>query len=311
MIGDAGNIQRLYYAVKTASEIQAEHLETLSEFYLKKYGFFTNQGPRKHGLKKPRSLEPHFSLAKELDLLEWREREIWRLTFGPGKAFITLWDKWNKQPPTLLLLGQLIHYDRSFLIPFISGLVESEYDFSNQKFLGLEKIAKDAWEEVWEVGRRELELKEPPLPDPQKVARRTLLHHAQARVRFLNSIEGLGLNIDKMRRLAELFTEYQFKPMPSDYYFKIMEALTSMRPKEISNNELNLLVFKAFSSLQRMGYASGFGVFMLVNELAFPNSAIDWQVFLSYSRKQSGISTSSSFRRDDFLISVEKVIATL
>jgi len=42
MIGDAGNLNRLYYAVKTASEIQAEHLETLCYFYLKKYGRLTS-----------------------------------------------------------------------------------------------------------------------------------------------------------------------------------------------------------------------------------------------------------------------------
>lgn len=310
MIGDAGNINRLYWAVKTASEVQAEHLETLSDFYLKKYGDLTNQGKRKRGLKKPRSLEPHFSLARELDLLEWKERERWRITFGPGKAFIALWEKAGKQPPNGLLLGQLVRYDRSFLVPLILGLVESDYDFSSQKFIGLEKIARDAWEEVWDMGRRELELKEPPLPDPQTVSERTLLHHAQARLRFLNSNEGLSLNIDKLRRLAQLFSEFQFKPLPSDYYFRIGEALTARRPSSIPNTELDQLIVKAFSFLQRMGYASGFGLFAFVNELILPNNALDWQAYFEYVRKQKGLSTSASFRSDDFLVTLQSEATT-
>ena len=311
MIGDAGNINRLYWAVKTASEVQAEHLETLSDFYLKNYGKLTSQGQGKRGLTRPRSLEPHFSLARELDLLEWKERERWRITFGPGKAFITLWEKWGKQPPTSLLLGQLVRYDRSFLVPFILGLVESDYDFSHRKFTGLGKVARDAWEEIWANGRRELELRDPPLPDAKTVKRRTLLHHAQARVRFLNSSEGLALSIDKLRRLAQLFEDSQFKQLPSDYYFRIGDALTNIRPREIRNDECDQLIIRAFSSLQRMGYASGFGVFALVNEMALPKSALDWQTYSSYVRKQKGISTSSSFRSDDFLISVEKEVIDL
>jgi len=306
IIGDAGDVRRLYYAVKTASEIQADNLETLSYYYLKKYGNLTNLGSKKRGLKRQRSLEPHFSLARELDLLEWRERELWRITFGPGKTFIALWDLCGKHPPATLLLGQLIRYDRAFLIPLILALVESNYDFSRLKFIGLEPTAKDVWEEIWVVGRRELEQRQPPFPDPETVSGRTLLHHATARVRFLNSNEGLGLNIDKVRRLAESFFEFQFKPLPSDYYYLIGKALTGNRPKEISEDELDQLVINGFSKLQRMGYASGFGVFAFVNELALPNAALDWEVYSSYVRRQKGISISTSFRRDDFLLTVKK-----
>lgn len=311
MIGDAGNVKRLYWAVKTASEIQAEHLQTLSEFYLRKFGNLTNQGEGKRGLKRLRSLEPHFSLARELDLLECKERERWRITFGPGKAFMALWEDEGKQPPTHLLLGQLIRYDRSFLVPFILGLVEADYDFSRQKFTELEKIAKEAWEEVWAEGRRELELKEPPLPDPKTVKSRTLLHHAHARVRLLNSTEGLGLNIDKLRRLAQLFLEFQFKPLPDDYYFRVGEAITGKRPEPIQSDELDHLIVKAFSRLQRMGYASGYGTFLFINELKLPSMALDWQTYYSYVRKREGISTSASFRRDDFLLTIGKELTAL
>ena len=304
MIGDAGNMDRLYWAVKTASETQTEHLQTLSEFYLKKYGNLTNQGKRKRGLTKPRSLEPHFSLARELDLLECKERERWRITFGAGKALLALWEKEGKQPPSSLLLGQLIRYDRSFLIPFILGLVDSDYDFSRHRFEQLERIAKDAWDEVWAEGKRELEREEPPLPDPKNVKQRTLLHHANARVRFLNSNEGLCLNIDRLRRFAQLFVEFQFKPLPNDYYFRIGEALTGTRPSALQNGEQDTLISRAFSHVQRMGYASGYGVFVYLNEMSLPSKALDWQDYYEYIRKRQGISTSASFRRDDFLLNV-------
>jgi len=306
MVGDAGNIRRLYWAVKTASEAQAEHLETLSELYLKKFGSATNQGKGKRGLKSTRSLEPHFSLARELDLLEQKEREKWRITFGPGRAFIALWEKWGKEPPTALLLGQLIRYDRSFLVPFILGLVESDYDFSRQKFVGLEEIARSVWKEIWSAGEAEIKRMEPPFPAPETVGKRTLGHHAHARVRLLNTNEGLGLNIDKLRRLAELFFEFQFAPLPSDYYFMIGEALTKTRPKEITGDELDLSVAKVYPVIQRAGYASGYGAFVIINELALPNRAIDWEAYSSHVRKRTWFSTTSSFRRDDFLFSLKK-----
>lgn len=306
MIGDAGNVVRMYWAVKTASELQTENLQVLSEFYLRKYAKLTNQGKGKRGLTRTRSLEPHFSLARELDLLECKERERWRITFGPGRAFLALWEKACKQPPSHLLLGQLIRYDRSFLIPFILGLVESDYDFSRHKFEQLEKIARDAWEEVWCEGKRELEDAEPPLPNSRTVKERTLLHHAHARVRFLNSDEGLSLNIDKLRRLAQSFSEFQFKPLPDDYYFRIGEALLGKCPAKLQNDEQGALICKGFSLLQRMGYASGYGVFLYLNEMSLPTKAVDWQDYFEYVRKQEGISTGSSFRRDDFLLNVRK-----
>jgi hypothetical protein len=309
MIGDAGNIVRMYWAVKTASEAQTENLQVLSEVYLRKYAKLTSQGKGKRGLTKTRSLEPHFSLARELDLLECKERERWRITFGAGRAFIALWEKECKVPPTDLLLAQLFQYDRSFLIPFIHGLVESDYDFSRHKFGQLGKIAKDAWEEVWSEGKRELEDAAPPIPSPKTVKQRTLLHHANARVRLLNSDEGLSINIDKLRRLAQSFTNFQFKPMPNDYYFRIGEALSGKCPTKLSTEEQDTLIFKGFALLHRMGYASGYGVFSYLNEMSLPTKAVDWQDYYDYVRKRDGISTGSSFRRDDFLLNVGKTFA--
>ena len=53
-----------------------------------------------------------------------------------------------------------------------------------------------------------------------------------------------------------------------------------------------------------MGYASGYGVFVYLNEMSLPSKALDWQDYYEYIRKRQGISTSASFRRDDFLLNV-------
>jgi len=310
IVGDAGNLQRLYWAVKTASEVQAENLQTLCEIFLRKFRTISSQGKRKRGFLKSkwRSAEPHFSFARELDLLEWRERELWRLTFGAGRTFIALWDKGNVVPPRYLLLAQLLTYDRSFLIPLLLGLAEANYDFSVGKFRGLEKIAREAWEEVWSLHGRELQSLDPPLPSPKEVKDRTLLHHATARVRFLNTYEGIGLNMEKLQRLSQQFYDFQFAPqMPSDFFFRIGTALSGARPTEISGQETTDRALEALSVLQRADHASGYGIFLYINEKSLPSHALDWNSYVTHVRKEKPFSIRASFRRDDFLVTVERV----
>jgi len=304
LVGDAGHLQRLYLAVKTASEYQVERLETLCEIYLKKYRQLTADGSRKRGLLKSewRSAEPHFSFARELDLLEWRER--WRTTFGAGRAFLSLWS--NSSPPASLLLHQLLTYDRTFVIPFLIRLVEAEYDFAAGKFVGLESYVKEVWQEIWDAHERELQSREPPLPKPSEVKPRTLLHHAMARIRFLNRIEGLRLNMDKLNRLTQHFHGFEDSDeMPSDSFFRIGSAIGGRRPCEMNGSELTDKVLQAFSALQRARHASGYGVYLFVNQKALPEKAVDRQTFTSHVRKERPFSTRASFRRDDFLITVE------
>lgn len=304
LVGDAGNVQRLYFAVRTASDHEIENLQTLCEIYLRKFRGLTADGPRKRGLLHSswRSAEPHFSLAREIDLLEWRERERWRITFGAGKAFLSVWI--DDSPPKALLLHQLITYDRTFLIPFLIRLVEAEYDFTAGKFVGLEKYVEEIWSEMWQTYGRELREREPPLSATPK--RRTLLHHAAARVRFLNKLEGLGLNMDKLIRLTQEFHGFEdTEEMPDDSFFRIGRAMSGRRPSELSASELTDKTLQAFSVLQRAGHASGFGAYLLVNERSLPEKAVDWTAFSDHIRKEGPFATRASFRRDDFLITVE------
>jgi hypothetical protein len=309
IIGDAGNVERLYWAVKTASEVQAEDLQTLCEIYIRKYAEASSVGRRKRGFLKSswRSAEPHFSFARELDLLDWGERDLWRLTFGPGRSFLRLWEGLGGLPPRNLLLAQLLERDRSFLMPFLIRLLEARYDFSAGRFLGLSKIAGEAWDEAWSVHGRELELLDPPFLGPKDIKDRTLLHHAMARVRMLNTTEGLGLNMEQTMRLTEQFDQFRDSAqLPSDVFFRIGTALTGRRPSPIDGENLSEKVLEAHSALQRAGYASGYGILLYINETSLPDLALDRNTYELHVRKKIPFSVRASFRRDDFLVAVEK-----
>lgn len=308
LVGDAGHLQRLYLAVRTTSEHRVEHLQTLCEIYLRKYRQLTDEGPRKRGLlsSKWRSAEPHFSFARELDLLDSKGRETWRITFGAGRAFLNLWN--DQAPPTAFLLHQLLSYDRTFLIPFLIRLVETDYNFATGKFVGLESQVKKVWQEMWDVHWRDLQAREPPLPKPSEVKPRTMLHHAMARIRFLNRMEGLRLGIDRLNHLTKLFQGCEDSDeMPGDSFFKIGNALSGHRPTEMNSSELTDRVLQGFSSLQRAGYASAYGIYCLINERSLPQKAVDWQGFVGHVRKNPPFSARASIRRDDFLITVDRI----
>jgi len=308
LIGDAGNLQRMYLAVKTASENGVENLQTLCEIYLRKYRHLTTEGSRKRGLMKSewRSAEPHFSLARELDLLEWRERERWRMTFGAGRTYLSLCDNNSNSVPMSLLLHQLMTYDRTFTVPFLIRLVEADYDFVAGKFVGLEKYVRQVWEEIWEIHGRELQNMEPPLPKPPKKENRTLLHHGMARVRFLNKREGLHLNIDRLNKLAHQFHGFEDSDeMPPDSFFRIGTAISGREPSKMNETEITESILLAFYSLQRADHASGYGIYLYVNEKALPEKAVDWKTFTAHLRKGYPFSTRTSFRRDDYLVTVE------
>ena len=304
LIGDAGHLKRLYWAVRTASEYQSEQLETLCEIYLRKYRHLTAEGSRKKGLLKSRwrSAEPHFSFARELDLIEWRER--WRTTFGAGRSMLNLWS--DTSPPVYLFLHQALTYDRTFLVPFLTRLVEADYDFAAGRFVGLEKYVKEVWQETWDMHHSELLNLEPPLPNPSEVKTRTLLHHAAARIRFLNRIEGLGLNIDKLNRLVQEFHGFEdSENMPSDSFFRIGKAISGQEPVHLGGPELTERILRAFYALRRGGHASGYGTYLFVNEQSLPEKAVDWQELSSHVRREFPFSTRTSFRREDFLVTVE------
>ena len=305
LVGDAGNLQRTYLAVKTASEYQLDNMRAMCEIYLRKYSGQTTMGERKRGLTNSewRSAEPHFSFARELDLLDGRNIERWGVSFGAGRTFLNLWN--SGCIPATMLLNQLLTYDRSFLLPFLVRLVETEYDFSTSRYKGLEPKVREVWQEIWQTNRNELMNKEPPLPDPKQVKDRTLLHHAASRIRFLSKMEGLGLNIEKLRRITEQFAGFEETPrMPQDSFRRIKIALTGEVPKQIQEDYLKEAILEAFNKLQRGGHVSAYGTFLFVNERIGENVTVDWNNFADHVRKKELYSKSSSFRRDDQLLSI-------
>jgi hypothetical protein len=241
-----------------------------------------------------------------LDLLEGRQLERWNVTFGPGKAFLAAMDAPSK--PQAMLLHQLIAADRTFLVPFLQRLVDSDYDFGVGKYLGLETQVKEVWAEVWDAHRQELSNLEPPLPDDTTVGKRTLLHHAAARIRFLNKTEGLGLNVDKLRTLSDQFDGCaESADMPSDSFARIKRSIHGLAPEESSGQDLQEAILSAFSTLQRAGYMSAFGAYLFVNEKLGPTKYADWTTFVNHVRTERQFVSKSSFRRDDFLVGLNAV----
>ena len=303
LVGDAGHLQRTYLAVLTASKYRALSIRPLCELFIERYGKLTVEGPRKRGLldSEWRSAEPHFSFARELDFLEGRRLERWDVTFGAGRTFLTLWEAKERQ--TELLLHQFLTHDRTFAIPFLTRLVEADYDFGRGRFVGLEGLAREVWEEIWERHRHELMALEPPLPDSAKVTNRTLLHHASARIRFLNRMDGLALNIDVLRRLAEQFhgTEDSDR-MPPDSFARIKKATFGSVPAEASQEELRNAILDAFQTLQKAGYISGYGAYLCINQRLPPDRYVAWDTLVNYARLGEGFVWKSSFRSDDFLL---------
>lgn len=309
LVGDAGHVQRTYLAVLTASEYQLDNMRAMCEIYLKKYGSLTTEGTRKRGLLNSewRSAEPHFSFAREMDLLDGRHIERWGVSFGAGRAFLTSWRQ--DERPVELLLYQYLTYDRTFTIPFLTALLEADYDFGRGTFVGLDRYAAGVWEEIWSVHARELQDREPKIPSAKEVKPRTLLHHAAARVRFLNRIEGLGLNIEKLRKVVALFqgTE-ETAEMPDDSFFRIKAALHSVSPSPFGGDDLLSATGSALSVLQRGGFASARGLFLLINQRAGRGKALEWRRFAEYVRSGGLFSVSSSFRRDDFLVGLQRQV---
>ncbi|QQG48733.1 MAG: hypothetical protein HY247_08370 [archaeon] len=305
LVGDAGHLQRTYLAVLTASKYRALSIRPLCELFIEKYGGLTVEGPRKRGLldSEWRSAEPHFSFARELDFLEGRRLERWDVTFGAGRTFLTLWEA--KQRQTELLLHQFLTHDRTFSLPFLSRLVDADYDFGRGRFKGLEGLAREVWEEIWKAHRYELVALEPPLPDSVKVTERTLLHHASARIRFLNRMDGLALNIDVLRRLTEGFqgTEDSDR-MPADSFARIKAATSGLAPAEATANELHAALMDAYQTLQKAGYMSGYGAYLLVNQKLPANRYVAWETLVNHARVGEGFVWKSSFRSDDFLLGI-------
>ena len=285
IIDPAGNTQRLYWAMKVLLEAPADNPKRQWEIFQKRFG-------SKSGLKSDRSGEPHFSLARELNLIEWRGR--WRITFL-GKTFLTLWEEEKRQPPKYLLLAQLLFYDRDFLIPFLIQLSKEDW-FQKHFTKRASEIVKTVWENLWKSHRYELATISPTLP--RKLSNRTCAHYARGRLRLLlgyPSHEGLNLTKEQVIRLAKKFQGLEGRPIPSDYYFRIGWAVNGRTPRKIEDEEIREQVILAFKKLKGMTYASARSAFSFINELSLPKFAADWDDFLSFLRRDKTFSLHPTF----------------
>jgi len=291
VLENAGNIFRLYLAVKASSVISRDNRELQWELALKSLGADLSQ--KGQGLKKPRSFEPDLSLARELDLLERSGR--WLVTIGPGKAFLKLWEKFEKRPPILLLLVQMLRHDRTFLLPFLDrsqGLGPRESG----------KVAGEIWVDLWKQHKREMALMEPPMP--RVITDRTGVAYARGRLRLLFGTDGLGLNENQARRLVLEFLPYVKDDLPEDVYLRVAASIWATTPQEIANGSLPDQIHLAFDLLGPAAYVSSIGAFAIINELNLPAQGLSWNHFISYLRSHSEYSLHSGFKKDELLFTI-------
>jgi len=294
--GDAGHLERLYNFVKVAQEfpdrasLQREILsERNSDSEIS--GMFT-------GIKSPRSFEPHQALARELDILERGER--WRVTSNVGKPFITLWEEPKTDLVRFLLLAQFLRYDRALAVPFIKEFLKGEKK--------PEEIIERVWNDLWKYFPKEMELAEPPLP--RKLRRddgqlkRTCNHHAMFRLRFLTKKEGLGLDLEQISRITEVFENYRSPNFPTDYYSKIGFIFGGEDCKVEDAADYKEEILRLFKTYQSSGYASVGAVFHHINAEILPVKSLDSKEFLGHLRSDKTFSLSPSSKSDDMLFTI-------
>ncbi len=297
--GDAGHVKRLYDAVKIAQEYP--DMAALQREILAERKTDSEKSKRYRGLTKPRSYEPHQALARELGILERGER--WRVTSSVGKPFLVLWENKKSIPPTYLLLSQHLRYDRTMTVPFLDRLLK-------EKTNDAAEIIADIWEMIWKNSPREMELAQPLLPRSLRHEdgrlKRTANHHAQFRIRFLQSEEGLNLKDDQLKRIIESFKNFKSKEFPSDYYSKIGFIVDGYLPKILSTKKVEVDLLLAHKKFQRFGYASASAVFHFLNDKILPKNFLDWADFLKYLRTSEKVSLSPSSKEDDILFTIKR-----
>jgi hypothetical protein len=287
----AGSLQRLYWAVKTASKSETADLQTLREWYVR-------NGKNNLGLRKPQSVTD-LALARELDLLERKKEGGWFVSFGVGRAFLALWERLH-QPPKHLLLVQFIKYDQTFLLEFLEALFNAGFPHSR---VSLEMVTKNAFAQLWKKYGRELQLLEPPLSTKLE-GKYAWKHYADFRIRFLLKKEGLNLNENQ---LYQLYNELKKGIDESTLFFTAGRILDGGNIRTIDQPTLMRLLTEAYQVLKGMEFASAYGAFCYVNEIALQEelSCIDWNTYVSMLRRDPRFSLQPSFRgREDVLFKI-------
>lgn len=318
MVGDAGHIQRLYWAVKISHDTSVDSERLQWRRYIEQYGSQTrNLKQRKRGLTmgkvQGRSAEPHLAFAKELGLLEmpskrvggrWPSMGRWLITAHAGRPFLTLWEIEKRQPPKYMLLALLLRRDRSFLIPFISQILK-EGDRAGPI------IAAGIWDYLWKRYKREMILAEPPLPRSllwnDGRLKRTAKHHSDARLRFLVKPEGLNLKKDALRRLVESFDAFEDKELPPDYYSRVAYTFDGIHSAEPEEQQIIDYAIYAYENLCQTSHVSALGAFNYINELNLPDHTVNWDHFLKVLRTNQAFSLHSSLMRGDVLFKLRKL----
>ncbi len=201
MVGDAGDLERLYAAVENSAKSAADSEKYQWETFNRNYS--GSIGSRFPTLMAPRSAEPHIAFARELGLLEHRsDGGRWLVTMGSGRAFLRLWEVDQHRPPTYFLLNSLLRYDRTLLLPLLRLVTQEKIDPP----LAMAKV----WEQMWKKYRNDMARLEPPVPltmwhDDGRSLKRTAKHHSDSRLRLLTKKEGLGLTTDRIVRLVNEF----------------------------------------------------------------------------------------------------------
>jgi hypothetical protein len=319
MVGDAGHLERLYWAVKISHDTSVDSERLQWRQYIKQYGDQTkNLQQRKGGLTmgkkgQGRSVEPHLAFAKEMGLLEmpskrvggrWPSMGRWLITAHAGRPFLALWEYEKQQPPKNMLLALMLKHDKSFLIPFVSQIL----DEGNRAG---PVIAAKIWEYLWKRYKREMILAEPPFPRSlwwkDGRLKRTAKHHSNARLRFMVKPEGLNLKEDALKRLVESFVTFEEKELPPDYYSKISYTLNGTYPTELEEKEVLNYASYAHENLCQTSYVSALGAFNYINEIILPDSTINWDYFLKVLRTNEAFSLHSSLMRGDILFKLRKL----
>jgi hypothetical protein len=294
LIKDAGHIERLALAVRIASEVQGDDQKLLWEAYIRLFAQNTSSGIRKKGLRSPRSAQPHLSFARELDLLEWRNR--WVVSPGAGRTFLLLWDAEGRRPPKAFLLRQFLKFDSTFSIPFLKMWLEE------RRRLKPAEIAKRTWELLWRRYGAELASVEPPLP--RNPSKSTCYHHALARLRFLTWAEGLALTIEQIERLVQ---EFEQAELESDQFFRLGRAVAGGQPEPLPQQKMLELLTSYSAKLKHLKFLSAESAFAYVNEHALPNFAVNWNDFLQALRGNPRFSIHPSFRAGDLLFCLREL----
>ncbi|MEM1558119.1 MAG: hypothetical protein QXI11_04935 [Thermoproteota archaeon] len=287
----AGSLQRLYWVVRAASESEVVDFQTLRERYVQMVG-------KDLGQRKPLSVTD-LVLAHELDLLE-REREgAWSVSFGVGRAFLALWSK-LRQAPKHLLLVQFIKYDHTFLREFLKALFNANFPHTK---VSLKDVTEEAYNQLWKKHGQELLRLEPPFPRQLK-GKYAWKHYADFRMRFLTKKEGLNLND---RQLYQLYDKLEKGIDESTLFFTVGEIMNNSSIERVDDQTLMTLLNEAYRTLKGVEFASAYGAFCYINELAltYRKCAIDWNTFSSMLRRNSRFSLQPSFRgREDILFKI-------